>query len=149
MGLRHEVDERGYTLLELIVTLVVLAVAIGVVVPTIGRSTETLRGRSEVARFSAMLRHARDQAITTRRNYAVVIDPATRRATIVAGQDEVQQTRSLSPDLQIEANPPTALAVRFEPNGVSSGGEFRLTTGTTRYRVTVDPLTGRVRSERL
>ena len=149
MGRRHEVDARGFTFLELIVTLFVLALAVGVVVPVVGRSTETLRGRAEVARFSALLRHARDQAITTRRDHAVVIDSAAHRATIIAGRDEVRETRALPPDLGVEANPPSALTVRFEPNGVSSGAEFRLTTGPVRYRVTVDALTGRVRVERL
>ena len=148
MGKLHEVDASGYTLLELIVTLFVIVLAVGIVVPVVGRSTDTLRGRSEIARFSAMLRHARDQAITTRRNHAVVIDPAAHRAAIVAGGDDVRQSRSLPADLIIEANPPQALTVRFEPSGVSNGGEFRLTTGRTRYVVTVDPLTGRVRAER-
>ena len=148
MGQRHKVDQRGITLLELIVTLAVVGLAVGIVVPAVGRGTETLRGRSEVARFSAMLRHARDQAITTRRGYAVVIDPAGHRATILAGRNEVQQTRALPPDLEVQANPPTALTVLFDPSGVSSGGEFRLIAGRTRYRVTVDPLTGHVRAER-
>ena len=146
---RHEIGDRGFTLLELIVSLFVIALAIGIVIPAVGRGTETLRGRSEVAAFSAMLRHARDQAITTRRGHAVVIDPAGRRARIFAVPDEVRQTRALPADLEIEAIPPQALTVRFDPNGVSSGGEFRLATKNIRYRVTVDPLTGRVRAERL
>ena len=146
---QHEIGDRGFTLLELIVSLLVIALAVGIVVPAVGRGTETLRGRAEVAAFSAMLRHARDQAITTRRGHAVVIDPAGRRARILATPDEVRQTRALPADLEIEAIPPQALTVRFDPNGVSSGGEFRLATKNVRYRVTVDPLTGRVRAERL
>jgi prepilin-type N-terminal cleavage/methylation domain-containing protein len=145
---RRQLDARGFTLLELIVTVFVVALAVGLVAPVVGRSTETLRGRSEIARFSAMLRHAREQAITTRQGHAVVIDPATHRATIVAGRDEVMQTRALPPELGIEARPPEALTVRFEPSGVSTGGDFELRTGRTRYRVTVDALTGRVRAER-
>jgi prepilin-type N-terminal cleavage/methylation domain-containing protein len=145
---RHEVGARGFTLLELIVTLFVIALAVGLVAPVVGRSTDTLRGRANVARFSAMLRHARDQAITTRRSHAVVIDPAGHRATLVAAPDEVRQARTLSADLQVDANPPDALNVRFEPTGVSTGGDFRLTTGGMRFRVTVDQLTGRVRVER-
>jgi prepilin-type N-terminal cleavage/methylation domain-containing protein len=148
MGQRREVDSQGFTLLELIVTLFVIALAVGLVAPVIGRSTDSLRGRSEIARFSAMLRYARDQAITTRRGYAFVIDPMAHKATIVAAPDEVMRTRPLPSDLTVEANPPQALIVRFEPNGVSSGGDFRLTSGGTRYRITVDPLTGRVRVER-
>src|SRR5204862_8155364 len=146
---QHEIDDRGFTLLELIVSLLVIALAMGIVIPAVGRGTEALRGRSEVAAFAAMLRHARDQAITTRRGHAVVIDPAGHRARILAVPDEVRQTRALPADLEIEAIPPQALTVRFDPNGVSSGGEFRLATKSIRYRVTVDPLTGRVRAERL
>ena len=149
MGRQRAIDQRGFTLLELIVTLFVIALAVAIVVPSVGRATDTFRGRSEVARFSAMFRYARDQAITTRRGYAVVIDPGARRASLVAAPDEVRQTRALPPDLEIEANPPQALTVRFDPEGVSSGGDFRLTSGRARYRVTVDPLTGRVRIDRL
>lgn len=146
---RAEVDDRGFTLLELIVSLFVIALAIGLVMPAVGRGTETLRGRSEVAGFSAMLRHARDQAITTGRGHAVVIDPGARRTSIVAAPNEVRQTRALPEGLEIQARPPDApLSVRFDPSGVSSGGEFELVTKSLRYRVTVDPLTGRVRAER-
>ena len=148
MGKRHEVGSRGFTLLELIVALFVIALAVGLVAPVIGRSTDSLRGRSEIARFSAMIRWARDQAITTRRGHAFVVDPVANRATIVAAPDEVRRTRPFPPELRVEANPQQALTVRFEPNGVSNGGDFRLTTGGTRYQVTVDPLTGRVRVER-
>lgn len=147
---RHaKIDERGFTLLELIVSLLVIGLAIGLVVPAVGRSTETLRGRAEVAGFSAMLRHARDQAITTQRGYAVVIDPGARRSNLVAAPDELKQTRAWPEDVEIVATPPEALAVRFQPSGVSTGGDFRMTIKNTRYRVTVDALTGRVRIERL
>lgn len=148
MGRRQAVGERGFTLLELVVTLMVLALAIGLAMPAIGRSTETIRTRAEVARFAALLRHAREQAITTRRAHSFVVDPAAHRVRIVAGDDEVRETRALSADLTVEAEPPTALAVRFEPHGVSTGGDFRVASGAARYRVTVDALTGRVRAER-
>lgn len=138
----------GFTLLELIVTLFVLALAVGLTVPTIGRSTETVRARAEVSRFAAMLRHAREQAITTRRPYSVVIDPQGNRVTIRTGDDEIRETRTLPDRFLVQANPPTALAVRFEAQGVSNGGDFRVTSGSVVYRVTVDPLTGRVRSQR-
>ena len=148
MGKRREVGAHGFTLLELIVALFVIALAVGLVAPIVGRSTDTLRGRADVARFSAMLRHARDQAIATRRGHSVVIDAAGHRATIVAAPDEVRQTRALSADLRVDAVPPEALSVRFEPSGLSSGGDFRLTTGHMRFRVSVDQITGRVRIER-
>jgi type II secretion system protein H len=143
--------ERGFTLLELLVTLAVIALVVGLAVPTIGRSTEGIRARAEVAGFSAMLRHARERAIVSRTPQAVVIDVAAHRITRLAGGPggEVRETRALPERLRVEATPPPALTVRFEPQGGSSGGDFRLTSGAVTYRVTIDPLTGRVRSARL
>jgi general secretion pathway protein H len=144
-------DERGFTLLELIVTLIVIALATGVAIPTIARSTDGIRVRAEVAGFAAMLRHARERAIVTRRAQTVVIDTTAHRVSrLVGGPDgEVRETRLLSERFTIEATPPPALTVSFEPQGGSSGGDFRLTSGKVVYRVTVDALTGRVRSGRL
>lgn len=148
MGRRAEVDTRGFTLLELLVTLLVIALALGIVVPSVGRSMDSVRARADVARFSALLRHAREQAITTRRPHAVVVDPAGQRLLLVAGDDEVRESRPLRADLSIEPIPPTGFRVGFQPHGVSSGGRFRIVSNGVRFRVTVEPLTGRVRAER-
>jgi len=148
MGERLKVASRGFTLLELIVTLFVLALAIGFTAPVIGKSAEALRARAEVAGFSAMLRHARERAITTGRAHAVVVDPTARRISVTTGDDEVREWRALPDTLGVEASPPPALTVRFEPQGISNGGDFRLTSGSVAYRVTVDSVTGRVRSAR-
>jgi prepilin-type N-terminal cleavage/methylation domain-containing protein len=148
MGQQSEVDARGFTLLELIITLLVVAVAVGLVAPAIGRSTEALRARAEVAGFSATFRHAREQAITTRQQYTVVVNPTRHMLTVTNSDDEVRWTRALSARVAIESEPPGALTVRFEPQGTSSGGEFRVTSGKISYRVSVDAVTGRVRNRR-
>jgi prepilin-type N-terminal cleavage/methylation domain-containing protein len=148
MGSREEVGARGFTLLELLVTLGVIALAVGLALPAIGRSSETVRARAEIAGFSAVLRHAREQAITKRQPHRVVVEPGARRVTVLAGDDEVRRTRVFPEGLTIEAAAAPSTTVRFEPEGSSSGGEFHLTSGATRYRVTVDPVTGRVRATR-
>ena len=148
MGQQPKVDARGFTLLELIVTLVVIAVAAGLVAPAIGRSTESLRVRAEVAGFSATFRHAREQAITTRQTFTVQVNMTNRLLTVTTGEDEVRWTRALSQRVELRADTPGSLAVRFEPQGTSSGGEFHLMSGKIVYRVTVDAVTGRVRNQR-
>jgi prepilin-type N-terminal cleavage/methylation domain-containing protein len=142
---------RGFTLLELIVTLFVIVLAVGLAVPMIGKSSGAIRARADVAGFSAVLRHARERAITTRRPHAVVIDPAARRMTVLAGgiDGDVKETRTLPERLTVQATPPPALTVRFEPEGTSSGADYRVTAGDVVYRVTVDPVTGRVKNTRL
>jgi len=184
MGQRPEVA-RGFTLLELIITLAVLAVAMAVVTPAIGRGTESLRARAEVAGFAATLRHAREQAITTQRSYRVVVDTDARKISVstLPGQDpmsisqprpsgqagprsvtspsdsswpndsgdvlkktEVNETRAISSRLVVEAL--QGSEVIFDTRGGANGGDFKLTAGDIVYRVTVDRLTGRVRSSR-
>jgi len=147
MGQQSKVDARGFTLLELIVTLLVAAMAVALVAPAIGRSTEAVRTRAEVAGFSATFRHAREQAITTQQPFTVAVNPSSRLQTVTTGDDEVRWTRTFSARLKIEADA-SVLNVRFEPQGNSSGADFRLSAGGVSYRVTVDAVTGRVKNRR-
>jgi type II secretion system protein H len=178
MGSRPELA-RGFTLLELIVTLSVLALAVALVTPAIGRGTDALKARAEVAGFAAVLRHARELAISTQRPHRVVIDPEAHRMAIVAApaagfsgetrvpsgrgaaadrssadttattaERDVRETRALSPRLTVESIKGPELDVTFDGRGFASGGDFRITSGGLTYRVTVDRLTGRVRSVR-
>jgi len=139
----------GFTLLELIVTLFVLTLALGMALPAIGRGTETIRARADVSRFAALLRHTREQAITTRRAQEVIVDPEARRVSVRSGTDDPRPSLSWPDRLTIIASPPNALTVRFEPWGGATGGDFFLTTAGRRYHVTVDPVTGRVRTDLL
>jgi type II secretion system protein H len=170
MGRRAEVDQ-GFTLLELIVTLAVLALAAAVVAPALGRSTDTLRARAEVAGFAATLRHAREQAISQQRTHRVLVDAKTRRIVIERvgesnerpsakddrtrpkdettepeTKSEVRQAKTLSPNLTIEAA--MTSEVIFDARGFASGGDFKVSSAGVAYRVTVDRLTGRVQSVR-
>jgi general secretion pathway protein H len=140
----------GFTLLELIITLAVLAIVTALVGPAIGRSTEAVRTRAEVAGFAALLRHARERAIVSRKAQAVVVEPAIQRVTLRAGgpDGEIRQTRMLPDRLIVQASPPPALTVQFDARGGSTGGDFRVSSGNVKYRVTVDALTGRVRTSR-
>jgi type II secretory pathway pseudopilin PulG len=134
----------------LIVTLLILMVIMGLAVPVVGRSSDAVRSRAEVAAFSAVLRHARERAITRRQPQTVVIDQTNRTMTIQEGSDnEVRDTRPLPERITVEATPPPALTVRFEPQGTSSGADYKVKAGDVVYRVTVDPITGRVKNTRL
>jgi hypothetical protein len=134
----------------LIVTMLILMLVVGLTVPVVGRSSDAVRSRAEVASFSAVLRKARERAITSRVAQTVVIDPTNRSMTVTAGTEaEARETRQLPERLTVEATPPPALTVRFEPQGTSSGAAYKVKAGDVVYRVTVDPITGRVKSTRL
>ena len=134
----REAPEAGFTLIEVLVALAILSIAV----------VASIQGFAQGLRLLKLAGDHQHAMLLADQKMREVVDPAGHRATIVAAPDEVRQTRALSADLRIDATPPEALRVNFEPNGVSSGGDFRLTTGRMRFRVSVDQLTGRVRIER-
>jgi general secretion pathway protein H len=139
--------QRGFTLLELIVVLFVLALAAGIVGPAIGRSTDALRARGEVARFSAVFRQAREQAITTRHAQRVVVEPALHQVRVFVGND-VRRTRAFPAGWSVDTVNGASLAVRFDPEGTSTGGDYRIVADDGAWRLTIDAFTGRVTTAR-
>jgi prepilin-type N-terminal cleavage/methylation domain-containing protein len=140
--------KRGFTLIEMAITLMVLAIAAAFAAPSISRSLDGVRARAEVSGFVGFLRAAREQAATRGVAHEVHLDPETRTLAItVAGSGAVRSSRTFTYLLRIDPEPPNALTVSFQPQGLSTGGAFHiLTPGPRHYVVTIDPFTGRVGS---
>ena len=144
----------GYTLIELVLVMAVLAVASMVAAPAVGRAVDGIRVRTEVAGIASFLRSAREQAITRRQSHEVALDAQqgallVRRAVGDAtGGGEMR--RHLSSLLRLAPVPGRLLQpITFMPQGNSSGGAFRIeAAGSRAYIITVDPLTGRVATRR-
>ncbi len=140
---------RGFTLVELVVVLFLLSLVAGLVLPAAGRGIEAVELRAQVAKLSAFLRYGREQAVTKRVAHEIRIDPEAHRLTLSpVGSDSPRAQRQLSSRIQFSADAPSG-AVTFSPQGFSSGASFRLQSpGGTVYRVTVDPITGRISNSR-
>jgi type II secretion system protein H len=141
----------GFTLAELLVVLFLLALVAGLALPAAGRGVETIQLRADVAGLAAFLRYGREQAITAREPREVRIDPDARSLSLLAvDRDAPLRTRALSPRLRVQAEPPTASTITFSPQGLTSGGSFRVEGPDRRaYQIVVDPMTGRVTTRRL
>jgi general secretion pathway protein H len=145
---------RGYTLIELVLVMAVLAAASMVAVPAIGRGVDGLRVRTEVAGVASFLRSAREQAVTRGQTHEVTLD-AARGALVVrrVGGKSIADgatRRQLSSRLHVAPEPGRILQpITFLPQGRSSGGAFRVeAVGSRAYVISVDPLTGRVSTRR-
>lgn len=140
--------KRGYTLIELIVTLFVLSLAAAVVAPSIASSVEALRARTEAAGIATFLRAAREQAVTRNRVYEVRVKSDEGVIELRSG-DGVPSTRRLAAGARVTADSSAARVITFQPQGRSSGARLRVEVAGRGYLITVDPLTGRVTTQRL
>jgi prepilin-type N-terminal cleavage/methylation domain-containing protein len=141
--------KRGFTLIELAVTLFVLALGVAVAAPSLARGVDTVRARTETAGLATFLRSAREQAITHNRAYEVRVKTEDGVIELRTGET-VLARRRLALGVRVIADPPTSGTVTFLPQGLSSGARLRVEgPGRRAYLVTVDALTGRVATRKL
>jgi general secretion pathway protein H len=142
MGRQH-----GFTLIEVMVVLLLLGMTYALVPPmfNIGGSTAELKaGARQVA---AGLRKARSQAITGREESTLTLDVEARNFRLSGDA----ATRSLPRQAEIsvftaqgEVVDAHTAAIRFYPDGSSTGGRVSLAMGERKFLVDVDWLTGQV-----
>ena len=141
--------KRGFTLIELAVTLFVLALAVSVTAPSLARGIDTMRVRTETAGIATFLRAARERAITHNRAYEIYVTSEEGIIELRSGETVLAIRRS-PPEIRVTLDSPTSRSVTFLPQGLSSGARVRVEgPGRRAYLVTVDPLTGRVATRRL
>jgi general secretion pathway protein H len=138
----------GFTLLEL---LVVLTIAVGIaalVLPNLSNAIGLFELKSGARQMATALQAARGRAIAQDGEVAVIVD-VEKRTYQVTGSGEV---RPVSPELtlkletaDVEVLSDQVAAIRFFPDGSSTGGRLTLAASGQRYVISVDWLTGRVR----
>jgi general secretion pathway protein H len=139
--------EAGFTLLEVIVVLVLAGIiyAILLAVPMRGASAADLKASARV--LASGLRQAQSMAMVTRQDAVLTLDLDSREF-VLAGEKEPRKL----PDgidlklytAQSEVTSDRKGAIRFYPDGSSTGGRITVSAGERKFLVDVDWLTGRV-----
>jgi len=134
----------GFTLLEMLVVIVILALATAVAMPILARPSDGVRVRATARDLISALRLTRAMAIARNTEVALTIDVDKRTFVSAA-----IRTQSFGPDMAAEltfAEPErTALSsggFRFFADGSSSGGDVRLQLRRSEARICVNWLTG-------
>ena len=138
---------RGVTLLELLIVLVLMGLIAAMTIPIFGNGVSTTELKSAAREVAAGLRLARSQAIAQRTESVLLLDVAARAFSVPPDT----RVHTISP--QIDMKLYTAQrdivgdnigAIRFYPDGGSTGGRVTLASGERKFDVDVDWLTGRV-----
>jgi len=147
---RASKGQRGFTLVELLVVLVIAALALSLVGTSISRSISGAEMRSAARKVAASLRYTRTHAILTKSEQVFLVD--TEKRTFQAGDRKVEE---LPEGMNVELNTArseltseTAGGIRFYPDGGSTGGNVRLEANGRVYQVNVTWLTGEASLER-
>jgi len=141
---------RGFTLLELLVVLAIVALAAALVVPNIPSVIGATRLTTAAQVTGAFLREARALAIVEGVAVDFEIDPRSGAYRFADRAKSINPGVALVLTTMLPAGraPGSPGVVRFYPDGGASGAVIRLERGGTLRVVAVDPLTGRVRVDR-
>ena len=128
----------GFTLIEMIVVLTILAVAIGLVVPLFGARQTGVELNAATARVRTAMAEARATAIAEGRAVAFRGDRAggfwldNRHRGLDAGAERGLRVLTAGDAM-----------ISFFPSGGSSGGRVVVQTPYSRRDIAIDPVTGR------
>jgi len=139
--------ERGFTLLEMVCVLAVIAMLAAVLLPLIPRQTSRSRLQAYALQTATLLKADRNAAIRGRADIATLVDTATRSIRSGASTETIR----IPDDVRFDALLPqtcrqhAALStISFFSNGMSCGGTIALTRLDAGYEIRVNWLTGRI-----
>jgi general secretion pathway protein H len=140
-------DRRaGFTLIEMIVVVAVLGLMLGLVVSRGPMRSRTLSARAAVGAVAGGLREARARAISTNHPVEFTLD-IEHKAFRVDQAPPIWLPPEYGLSLMTvsgERRSETEGAIRFAPDGSSTGGRIELTAGSRHVKIGVDWLSGRV-----
>ncbi len=159
--------ERGFSLLEIVVVLVLLSLCIALVAPSLSRFSTSIELKAAAKKVAAILRYSRSEAINKGKVYQVIFDANLMEVKVqpVEAEPEGTDTNEAGKEsknapkiytlpasvqmkeLNIESTqyPADLPAFEFYPNGGSNGGDILLDSRSQKgFKIKVHFLTGKV-----
>lgn len=157
---KAHLNRGGFTLLELILVLLMMALIAGLTTPFVMSTLDRIRLDSEVRNVASALRYARSEAIARKIRFTFNADIESGRYWLAgpAGGDALQ-ARVLDQGIRFkqftneqETRTDGTFVIHFFPQGNSSGGTIHLEVAgqdadETGYVIRVSPVTGTPRIE--
>ena len=112
------VTSSGFTLIELMVTIAVLAIIVGIAAPNISTQLANQRVKSTAATLANALKEAKVESILRRQNVEVVYNPNTSKKIILKANGNEISNYNLSDKSTVTQTitPSTTTKIIFQPN---------------------------------
>lgn len=138
--------ERGFTLLEILVVLVIAGLMYSLVPPLVGAGMAGAELKKAARQVAAGLRQTRNEALKRHREAIMALDVDGRTFRIADAAKVYQLPKRLAMKVLTAESEVVErdAAIRFYPDGSSTGGRVTLALGEKQFMVDVDWLTGRV-----
>lgn len=143
--------EAGFTLLEMLTVLVIVGMAASLVALSVSRPSDRMTVSALAVEIASRARATRSMAIETGRDARLSIDLGQRNIMSPGRRSHLPIPADI--DLNVVASGAeqrgNVSAIRFFPNGASSGGTIRVRQSGSSYEVRINWFTGRVHVGRL
>ncbi|KMT57129.1 type II secretion system protein [Pseudomonas fildesensis] len=138
--------QRGFTLLEMLVVIVLISIAAGLVGFGLQQGLRAAKERQAVGQVVEALRSTRARAIVSGTTESTVFD---LRNLSVQAPDRPKKHWPAELHVTLHTAEQAGSAVDFYPDGSSTGGHVLLANGSRRWRIDIGWLTGSVQSKAL
>ena len=135
---------RGFTLIELMAVILLIAIAMTIVSVSFSKSLRAAKIRAASRDLVAALRYTRGQAIVKGKSQALVLD-LDDNSYAAPGKAAVKLPEGMNLRLttaEIEQTGANSGGIRFFPDGSSTGGHIAVLQGQREWRINVAWLTG-------
>jgi general secretion pathway protein H len=143
----NRIDERGFTLLEMVCVIALVAMIAAVLLPFLPRHTSRSRLQAYALEAATLLKADRYTAIRRRADVSTLVDAPSRAIRSGATSQIVR----IPDDVRFDALLPKTCRQRealstisFFADGMSCGGSIALSRLDTAYEIRVNWLTGRI-----
>ena len=119
----------GFTLIELMVTIAVLAIIVSIAAPNISTQLANQRVKATAVTLENALKEAKAESVIRRQNVTVAYDSTANTITLTGNNSAVISTYSINNSSSVSQSitPTSVTAVVFEPNKMINGANTKVT----------------------
>lgn len=118
----YQVSNAGFTLIELMVTIAVLAIIVSIAAPNISTQLANQRVKSTASTLSNALKEAKAESLIRRQDISVIYNSATKTVTLQNPSSTALATYTLNSNSTVDITPASATTLTFQPNKATSNG---------------------------